>query len=110
MMPTRHATFGGFAWRIRCDRGAGVISPRPAPKFADQLAQTELVAAGLYYVHASHVFQPAAMPLSRLDPVTPLIVIDLQRGIVRMSNPAAASAIIERTAAPAHSFRWPSTP
>ena len=45
------------------------------------------------------------MPLSRLDPVTALIVIDLQHGIVGMADRAAATAVVERAVMLARSFR-----
>jgi nicotinamidase-related amidase len=45
------------------------------------------------------------MPLTQIDPVTALVVIDLQKGIVGFPTAHPASEIIERTARLARAFR-----
>lgn len=50
------------------------------------------------------------MPLTQVDPVPALIIIDLQKGVVAMAAPEVAAVVIDRSAQLARTFRkrgWP---
>ncbi len=50
------------------------------------------------------------MPLSQLDPIAALVVIDLQKGVLAMQTEPAPSVVLERAARLAASFRTKGMP
>ena len=50
------------------------------------------------------------MPITKLDPVASLIVIDLQKGIVGLPTAHPAAEVVKRSARLARAFRWHGLP
>jgi len=50
------------------------------------------------------------MPLTQLDPVTALVLIDLQKGIVGMLPPESGAAVVSRSVSLARAFRAKNLP